>query len=438
MFRGILRLVLPIVVVFLSGGFAPGSVISPTGFDQFPAPGGTDRNRGDVANIFDGNINTASYATSSYTYYPDHGKQRLAVGFDPTSVNRLRVSKYGDVIFDDYLPAYPVDLTIYATGDSTATPLENRTWSKVGRLSNGYNNGSTTVEQIDATAVHFNGMVLEDVDNKGGPQHPGYPEFYSLTFQTVKDATGLMIEFNNSQSSTQTANHYRVREFEAHFDSDAVLVDAPVYGSIVNVDMQYSAGSSEYSGPSPIESDPTWNHVAVDNPTNLLDSDGVATAVGLTLSGAGGRWDSDWSEHDLLEDYLHRYAGATANALVTGLDDRLRYDLYIYTGVEGGQYTVGSETLYAAYDANDPAYNPGPSTFADFVDGKNYVVFRDLSPTAGQILLQYTDSPFTTATPYANLSGLTIAAVVPEPGALSLLGIAGLTLLSLGSGRRRR
>jgi len=430
----------------LFAGSTSAAPILLTGYDQFPAPGGTDRIRPDLANAFDGDLNTDSYLTTARTHYTDHRKQRVAMSFDATDVNRLRVSKYGDVIWDDDLPAYPVDLAVYSTTDSTATPLENRAWSRVGRMTNGYNNGATTVEQIDATAVQRSGSVFEDVDNKGGPEHPGYPEFYSLTFDTVANATGLMIEFNASPSRAASIpwNHYRAREIEAHYDTDAVLALPVLFGQVVNADIQYTGGEA-YTGDSPIQTSPTWNHVAVDNVVDLVDSNNQPTSVDLSLFNANGRWDSTWSNHDLLEDYLYRDTAGWANAQISGLNDDKQYNVYVYTGVEGGRYRIGDliqDAIYAGTGSGgDPDYNPGPSGMADFVNGKNFVVFEDIAPSNGEILVQYRGIAGAGMPGYANFAGVTVAevtAIIPEPSSLVVLGGLGVLGMAAYGWRRRR
>ncbi len=180
----------------------------------------------------------------------------------------------------------------------------------------------------------------------------------------------------------------------------------------INVDIQTDAADA-YSGKnSPGQTNPKWNHVSSEQVSSLVNAAGSPTAVGLTLQHANGRWKTDWTSHDLLEDFLFRDGGAEAQAIIRGLTSSKRYNLHVYTGVEGGQFRVGGQILHGVYDLQgvnrDPAYVPG----ASFVRGKNVVVFNQIAPDAqGQIVLYYKDSPLTTA-PHGNMAGFTLEEVL--------------------------
>ena len=177
---------------------------------------------------------------------------------------------------------------------------------------------------------------------------------------------------------------------------------------VINVDIQ-AGGTDLYAGPNSIgHSNRTWNHVSSDQVSSLLNASGSPTAVGLLLQHANGRWNSNWSEHDLLEDYLFRDAGAEAQAIISGLASSKRYNLHVYTGVEGGQFRVGNQILHGVYAGTlaggDPAFEPG----APFTQGKNVVSFSSVASNAsGQIILYYKDSPLSPAS-VASMSGFTL------------------------------
>ncbi len=143
----------------------------------------------------------------------------LAIGFDSTAVNRLRLwkSAYGGGGNNSK------NLTIQYTTDLGA--LQFRSWTTVTNLMNGF----LGTEFLHATTVNSNGTVTGDV-------HESDPVdgWASLTFDTVT-ATGLRISFSNPApiypycnglTIDQTCNHYRVGEFEAHFEGPTVLTVA--------------------------------------------------------------------------------------------------------------------------------------------------------------------------------------------------------------------
>jgi hypothetical protein len=193
---------------------AAGSEIPITSVAGFP----NGRTINDLpANAIDGDITTFTWTTNpNNTASPSH----LAIGFTSTQVNRLRLWKdaYGGGGNNSK------NLTIQYTTDSG--PLSSRTWTTVTNLTNGY----LGTELLDATAVNSNGTVVRDVhtsvDGDG---------WASLMFDAVT-ATGLRISFSNPAPTVnfcngltidQTCNHYRVAEFEAHFEAPPPVDSTP-------------------------------------------------------------------------------------------------------------------------------------------------------------------------------------------------------------------
>ena len=175
----------------------------------------------------------------------------------------------------------------------------------------------------------------------------------------------------------------------------------------INVDIQANNGG-QYQGPNASGTTVTWNHVGSDNTSSLVYHDGSSSSVSLNLSGANGRWNSTWSSHGLLEDFLFRDANARAQATISGLDSTQQYDLHIYTGVEGGRFFVGGSSRDATNNATGPGTDPVIGKGASFVQGQNYVTFSSITPNAsGAIQIEYQDSPLSGPT-HGNFSGFTL------------------------------
>lgn len=165
------------------------------------------------SNAVDMDINTFTWTTESYNIAsPSH----IAIGFDKTTVNRLRLWKDNDGGGGENIKNLKIEFTV------DAGPLETRSWTAVGNLDNGFN--GTELLHV-TTAVTPNGYVIGDIHNSLGGDG-----WASLTFKAVK-ATGLRIAFSNPDPYGSCAigenvgfcNHYHVGEFEAHFEK--ILLD---------------------------------------------------------------------------------------------------------------------------------------------------------------------------------------------------------------------
>jgi hypothetical protein len=195
--------VVAVAVVFAAAGSASATQIPITSVAGFP----NERTSNDPpSNAIDGNIATFTWTTEAYNVEnPSH----LAIGFASTAVNRLRLWKT-----PEGGGGQPIkDLTIQYTTD--AGPLAFRSWTTVTDLTNGFNG----TELFQATSVNSNGTVTGDVHDSVG--NDGWA---SLTFDTVT-ATGIRISFTLPAPAPgcgafgSSCNHYRVGEFEAHFDT---------------------------------------------------------------------------------------------------------------------------------------------------------------------------------------------------------------------------
>ncbi|MEX0868021.1 MAG: hypothetical protein WD030_11740 [Pirellulales bacterium] len=402
---------------------APAEKLAISGIELWQTSNPTiSKNRGDEGNAIDGDITTSSYLT------PGGNDDPSTFGLDlggTTTVDHLRVAKFGDIDGNGSAPGFgtfdTMDLRILYTTDSG--PLNSRAYSPVSNLTNGVHASELIMSRdgVNSAAATV-GREFHNYDSGLAVDDHGW---YSLTFDDVQ-ATGIAVEFAKNLENSTNFTHYRSYEIQLHD-----VYEQPEYDQIINVDINATTGEN-YNDASPVESAPIWNHVANgnDNPSNLIDSlSNTATGVSLSMSGANGRNDTTWSDNNLLEDYLFRDSNGVANVLIDGLRDGALYDIYVYTGVEGGLYTIDGETLAAAYEStgetNNTTYNPGPP-FDAWIEGENHVIFKGVTSSGGQILLTYTG----TSTLPGNFAGLTIAQVVPEPGAVTLWMLGGVLLLA--------
>jgi hypothetical protein len=150
--------------------------------------------RGDQALAIDGNPNTFSYLTPSYSIGP-----RFA-GLDFGSlqtVNRIQIQKYSDVDGAGS-PVDPMDLQLLYTTDSG--PLKDRHYQPVSGLTNGYlGNELITADSVNSADATVN------LDTHNGT--------YSLSFNGVS-ATGLALKYIRDPSGDFIENYYPTAEFK--------------------------------------------------------------------------------------------------------------------------------------------------------------------------------------------------------------------------------
>ena len=223
------------VLVLALGALLAGAA-GPAGAVQIPAQSAAgfpnERTSNDPpTNAIDNNAGTYTWTTESLnTASPSY----LAIGFASSAVNRLRILKTPEP--GGGTGSGTKNLVIqYTTGTGA---LASRSWTNVPNLSNGnLNAGFFGAEPLTATAVNANGTVVGDA-------HHG---FASLVFDTVQ-ATGLRIGFSVvgggtcSSNPDAPCNHYRVGEFQAHFDPPPAPV---VQGPVAPAPAAGASGSSE-------------------------------------------------------------------------------------------------------------------------------------------------------------------------------------------------
>lgn len=154
-------------------------------------------NRGDEGLSIDGDIDSFSYLTPSFTVDPN------LVSFDfggSSMINRLRVAKYADI--DGSGDADNVDLRLLYTTDTG--PLEMRSFLPVTGLANGY----LGTELINADAVNASDATVNN-DHHDFDQN----SYYSLTFDPVM-ASGFALRIARDAADSEPWVHYATREFE--------------------------------------------------------------------------------------------------------------------------------------------------------------------------------------------------------------------------------
>ncbi|HET9225375.1 MAG TPA: hypothetical protein VFR31_01795 [Thermoanaerobaculia bacterium] len=151
----------------------------------------------------DGNAGTFTWTTPAYNTAYSY----LAIGFPKTRVSRIRLWKTPDGGGGENYK----NLVIEYTADTTS-PLSARSWRRVSGLQNGFNGQ----EVMRADSVNADGSVTGDRHDSVSTQG-----WASLSFNAV-EATGLRIGF-----SSPGLVHYRVGEFQAHFDAGGFAPPPP-------------------------------------------------------------------------------------------------------------------------------------------------------------------------------------------------------------------
>lgn len=153
----------------------------------------------------DGDTDTYTWSTEPFTIVPNY----IGLDFGKfTNVNRIRLWK--DTA-DGAMGHEAKDLTILYTVDNYNINLGDRSFTNVSGLENGYNG----TELMDAATVNPDGTVYHDFHNV----NDGWA---SLTFNNVL-ATGVAIYFTNNKSGETAWHHYKVHEFEAHFEPSTAV-----------------------------------------------------------------------------------------------------------------------------------------------------------------------------------------------------------------------
>ena len=212
---------------------------------------------------------------------------------------------------------------------------------------------------------------------------------------------------------------------------------------LINLNLSASLSTVPTGTPAAlVEGQMQWNNLDIGSSTtlsNLIDTSGNATAIGVAVAGASGGYNSSASTVSQVNPMLYTYPanGGSPTVTFSGLDatGTTTYDLYVYNWWDwnpGGTNTTTSiteagGTLPAAQTSH---YTDSASTEGNtFTQGVNYALFTGLTANAsGDIQVSSTGA--------AEFNGLQLVAVsTPEPATLALLAAAAMGLLLL---RRRK
>lgn len=188
-------------VIVLLVGRVEAVQISPTSCSVWDNPRTSDH---DPSYAIDGDTVTYTWSTESFNTAPNY----IGLDFGAfENVNRIRLWKDNASGVPGVTEAK--DLTILYTVDDYNTSLGDRSFMNVSGLVNGYNG----IELMDEATVYSDGTVYHDNHDYGDG-------WASLTFNNVV-ATGVAIYFTNNHPDTY--HHYKVHEFEAHFEPSAAV-----------------------------------------------------------------------------------------------------------------------------------------------------------------------------------------------------------------------
>jgi len=219
-----------------------------------------------------------------------------------------------------------------------------------------------------------------------------------------------------------------------------LLVAATAQAAVVNVDIQNLSLTASGRAAAPDAAGNTlWNAMG-SSATNLTASDGSATTIDVSLSGAQG-FTNQPGPNNLVKDriYEHRtYDDDVFTFTISGLANSTSYDIYLYGAYDSRtsivnfatDFTIGGVTKTAQALTSEPTTLDGTG----WIENDHYVKFSVTSSSSGVItgtVSNHDDNDPNTTGDYGILSGMQI---VPEPATMSLLGIGGLLALV----RRRR
>lgn len=247
----------------------------------------------------------------------------------------------------------------------------------------------------------------------------------------------------------------------------------PLAAQVINIDFDESSVSSIYQGlaaaPDPAGGTAQWNRVTGSGTTtitasNLTDSDGDATGVGielqingsyLELAGQQEMGGVSGTYQDMMADYVFLSAPTntqvvTKSGTIFGLDPAKLYDVYLYA--QGDDFTVdfspGQNALFTINGiSKQTSWDGVVGGNGLLAEGIEYVRYSVLADAQGEIAFTYanvvsgpggnvaTDLDGINSR-FAGINGIQIvdvAAVVPEPSVVLLCGVGLLGLL-----KRRR
>jgi hypothetical protein len=226
------------------------------------------------------------------------------------------------------------------------------------------------------------------------------------------------------------------------------------WGTAVNVDFNRDLGVSGISptytglGAAP-DLGTKWNGITSANATfgSLVNSQNVATAVTITVSGSIGGFDntqggtidlSATGAPDLVRDNLASDTGVgTATVIINNLSALTTYNLYLYE-VRGA---TGFDTQFTVTDLIGPSVQSSDDDDASttgFNNPEDYVLFTGLIPDANnQIRIDFKAAGLNgNNAQYGGLNGFQLV-TVPEPSSLILIICACIGMLRFQKRRNK-
>jgi hypothetical protein len=181
--------------------------------------------------------------------------------------------------------------------------------------------------------------------------------------------------------------HYIVTSADASKTTDySVTVNLLGRTGKVNLDIDYSVLTGLY-GPGG-GSGETWNTTNQTSASSLRDSGSALGSVGFTSTNMGGP--DEWGSPSLamLRQGLRNFDTAATNSqqfVVNGLDSTRTYDLYIASANLSSQRHNGvwATTNTTSTPGDHPCGNTAVANGTTWVEGNNYVVFKEVVPDAG-------------------------------------------------------
>lgn len=201
--------------------------------------------------------------------------------------------------------------------------------------------------------------------------------------------------------------------------------------SIVNIDLTHNAATgptgNDLAGVIGNQTSAKWNAVtSTALHSNLVDEDGNATTVSFDLGeDVPVSWSGDnGSSFFFGYAYLGNQTVQTQNSFaIGGLDDSKTYNLYFYAtwgyADTGSEFSLDGGSNWKLSDGVPSEWN------AAFSEGDSYVKFGNATSTGGTIDGLWRSYDTNSDNKHRGMFNAVQIEVIPEPGTLSLIAVAG-------------